>query len=810
MSKDIFKKGSFFTFFMLLAVLIDPGSVAAQAGRLNWWPTNFDPVVSQQDGQVTDNDEWRQANGVPWSNGTDFGTFYAEYKIDWKAISSSDNEMVYSGITLFDLHDFSSATTQDINDYNVFSYAFPNGNKIKAWVLANDNDADDTDWLPNSGGLELSRLIPEGAGNDLIDDRGFIVRLNDDPNTDVHWFPGGAEPGDPAFNWADWYGFFGTSGFNNSAFLGGLPNALDGDNEVYEVAVRPQAVPGEDPPKKCITEIFRRVKDPRNGQPQKILIGIIIGPGHVGRPPTWNVTYHSYHFKVHQFNLEGANDATVWCTVRDWPWGGWNRPFLLKAWSSCFSMWGTWTSGIWRAIGFFGEDIHYCTWCWFNIIFRWESWKPLHMSTAWFRWTKDGTYVGPWVWLGWRVASTPALFNPLTLPDETPNTQDLVVRNLQFAGSPERIPNDETTLDNPLVQELFAESLDPIRTEEIVVHPGGEVEPTPAIHESIPGPEVAGSTALARGEIWNEEKGEWILFVMQFVAEAVGSAAGARFDWYAGDDCYEVNFDASMNDSGSFHWDFGDGVIGSEAVMSHIYPSPGSYSVILFTDNGKRTMTVTAKGNNAVPTTGMSVHTNYDAACTGGDPCTSDKTGMTARVVDDSVANSCGATGDGTAVVMWGDGTTSVEAVSLGNASWDHQYNHRGTYHISYCVKDSNGNKSCSDKVTINLPDQDTAVFDVSGIICIDGNADDLCGDASDTAVANVTIYLKNGLTIVKMGKTDPNGAYLIKNILELPGSAAYTVQPKKNGYSLAAVTGDSDQVNLADQTADFLAIGEW
>lgn len=48
-------------------------------------------------------------------------------------------------------------------------------------------------------------------------------------------------------------------------------------------------------------------------------------------------------------------------------------------------------------------------------------------------------------------------------PDGSANVDDMVVRDLQFAVSPERIPSDETTLDNPIVQDLFTAFADPLR-----------------------------------------------------------------------------------------------------------------------------------------------------------------------------------------------------------------------------------------------------------------------------------------------------------------------------------------------------------
>ena len=55
----------------------------------------------------------------------------------------------------------------------------------------------------------------------------------------------------------------------------GLPAAVDGENEVYEVTVHPEAVGGDGPPAvPCKTEIFGKVYDPRKGQARRVLIGV--------------------------------------------------------------------------------------------------------------------------------------------------------------------------------------------------------------------------------------------------------------------------------------------------------------------------------------------------------------------------------------------------------------------------------------------------------------------------------------------------------------------------------------------------------
>ena len=315
-----------------------------------------------------------------------------------------------------------------------------------------------------------------------------------------------------------------------------------------------------------------------------------------------------------------------------------------------------------------------------------------------------------------------------------------------------------------------------------------------------------------------------------------------RFNWMHGTDCYQVNFDATMNRGATdtvtkFAWNFGDLKTWSKpadndantncndkgTICSHTYAAPGTYAVTLTVNYSlSRIMLVTAKGNSAVPDSFFDVFTNYDGACTDGNPCTDDPTGMTARVKDGSAPNSCGATTAGTAYVMWGDGTTTQEGITLGDAEWDHEYNNPGTYHITYCVKDSNGNKSCAPKVTVNVPDKPTAVYEVSGLItydadtpCYDLNGDGDCTDLGEVGpgngAANVTLYLKNGLTIVKMGKTDTSGNYEINNVpvLDTDGDGVedpYTIVPKRNGYFF---TPETQEVDSSSPMADFEATSE-
>ncbi|MCK4333170.1 T9SS type A sorting domain-containing protein [candidate division WOR-3 bacterium] len=212
--------------------------------------TPHDPTI--WDGKATNWEEWAWAGRFPnWFNDGTYpnaGFFYHEHKHGWQAVSSSGHTAFYPGVVYFLAHDIegepppsnlSMFRQRDSNDWNVAEFTFE-GINVKAWVFGGDDAEVDTAWIKLSDGLQNSHLIPEVGGNNLINDAetSFIVRVYDDPTTDVHWFPGDPEPGDPGWDWSDYYGVFASYGFNNSFFTTGLdPRAgYEGSNEVYEWA----------------------------------------------------------------------------------------------------------------------------------------------------------------------------------------------------------------------------------------------------------------------------------------------------------------------------------------------------------------------------------------------------------------------------------------------------------------------------------------------------------------------------------------------------------------------------------------------
>jgi hypothetical protein len=264
-----------FIFCLFVAYTMELMVSCLFAQSLNFYamPADINPII---DGTVTTFNEWSSANSV--YNLQNTGTYYAENQQDWVAKSSLDNTQLYPGTTAFILHDLWGYTTSELADYNTFEFSFA-GQKVKAWIFANGDESNDATWIGNSG-----------LGRDTVDDRGFIVRLNDNPLLDRQWFPGDPEPGDSGWDWTNFYGFFGKAGFNDSAFQKGLPKAVDGaDNEVYELALyggttgSPGGPLGVFTP--CQTTLTISISDPCAGDPTQVQVVLIDGDAHINAVP---------------------------------------------------------------------------------------------------------------------------------------------------------------------------------------------------------------------------------------------------------------------------------------------------------------------------------------------------------------------------------------------------------------------------------------------------------------------------------------------------------------------------------------------
>ncbi|MFZ5915718.1 MAG: hypothetical protein ACOYZ7_02145 [Chloroflexota bacterium] len=222
--------------------IVGPPPGPPRSGEAPYTPE--DPII---DGMATSFEEWAQAHHYPdeFSDGaySNAGYFYTQNKNDWNATSSRGNSAILPGVTFFLAHDIWGQPdgllhmfrTPSDNHWNVAEITLPGGNIVECWILAFGDAPDDSNWL-SAAGLENSSLIPEGPGKNTIKDVGFIARLNHDPTTDRHWFPGDPEPGDPDWDDEQFYGCFGMWGFNDSFYTTGVdPDPAHSDeNVVYE------------------------------------------------------------------------------------------------------------------------------------------------------------------------------------------------------------------------------------------------------------------------------------------------------------------------------------------------------------------------------------------------------------------------------------------------------------------------------------------------------------------------------------------------------------------------------------------------
>jgi len=347
-----------------LALVLVPTSLAQLTPNPNkplFLPVNIpttddDPIV---DGRATSNPEWSDAMRVPdsffFGNAGRSGFYSFERREDWTASPVGPpvegGGITYDGSTLFVAHDIVGSPdpdnplhqfqVDDPHDWNSFDFPVEAGT-ARIWVFDGENDDDDSNWLPFADDLATSHLIREGDDPDLIDDRGFIARLNGDPMTDVHWFEGMPEPGDPGWDWADWHFVFGRHTFGQSFQDVLLDTDTENrvDHEVYEAcSYRPDFDMPPPPPPWCLWWSFVtvdevEVKDVlvmKDGTPTKAKVKvttkkkvpILTGqwwlhwwdPGlfPVGVPPTFNWIFliGSQYTDLIEANSKGVSDKKV-------------------------------------------------------------------------------------------------------------------------------------------------------------------------------------------------------------------------------------------------------------------------------------------------------------------------------------------------------------------------------------------------------------------------------------------------------------------------------------------------------------------
>jgi hypothetical protein len=178
----------------------------------------------------------------------------------------------------------------------------------------------------------------------------------------------------------------------------------------------------------------------------------------------WTSNKHSYHFKMHQ-NLRPKSTSAFVAGRAQNDGSPWYPPGVQSASTSRFPKRTTWTAGSTRYVRFYGPTVPYCRRCWFHTEFHLRPGPLPSVSMARFSWNG-----GPWISLGSKTSSDPVFFNPLTDPDCN-LSETIYIRNIQLANSETRIPSEETTTDNPVVQNLY---WDPVRVGPFPIPPGGE------------------------------------------------------------------------------------------------------------------------------------------------------------------------------------------------------------------------------------------------------------------------------------------------------------------------------------------------
>jgi hypothetical protein len=190
--------------------------ISSAKAVLVYQPTSVDIIANGTVGSG----EWVGAGWEQDVGGASMGAMYGMWKTDY---------LTYSGNFRFLMHNIEQAPSAENADYNVFDIIDNSFSQtdplLRLWVFNNTNESDDSGWLSNAG-----------LSNDFssIDDRGFLVR-NYALGQYSQWLPGDGTPEDGNYAWDDYWGFYASGGFNNSAYEAGLSGAQDGSNELYEV-----------------------------------------------------------------------------------------------------------------------------------------------------------------------------------------------------------------------------------------------------------------------------------------------------------------------------------------------------------------------------------------------------------------------------------------------------------------------------------------------------------------------------------------------------------------------------------------------
>ncbi|MBI4743690.1 MAG: hypothetical protein HY776_02545, partial [Actinobacteria bacterium] len=211
---------------VLIASSVSVGWASIPVKDVDYPEASEQPLV---DGLFTTSGEYSAASSVTDPLGV--GMFYFEHTHNWAPPGKSVN---YPGTTtIFQDHDIWAYDGLDDFDLNTF-VVYRKETKIVTFVFLPGDEPDDTWWLTEAG-LNNSPLLD--ANGNINDDGGFLIRVNDDPRTDRLWRLGYPEPGDPGWNFADYYGVFAKGAFTNSAYTTGRRLSPSAPNENYEFSI---------------------------------------------------------------------------------------------------------------------------------------------------------------------------------------------------------------------------------------------------------------------------------------------------------------------------------------------------------------------------------------------------------------------------------------------------------------------------------------------------------------------------------------------------------------------------------------------
>lgn len=165
---------------------------------------------------------------------------------------------------------------------------------------------------------------------------------------------------------------------------------------------------------------------------------------------------------------------------------------------------------------------------------------------------------------------------------------------------------------------------------------------------------------------------------------------------YTGQEGSPVSFDGTGSsdpdgDDLTYSWDFGDGNTGTGPTPSHTYADNGSYTVTLSVEDEEGATdenTTTATIDNVAPSVGSIAD------------LPSDPVGVGTAVSLRAAFTDAGVLDTHSAVIDWGDGSTSAGSLSQGSGSGSvsgtHAYTAAGVYAVTVTVTDNDGDSGSS------------------------------------------------------------------------------------------------------------------